>query len=101
MPTRNVTVHFAEVCRIAGFEAGPDGRLNLPVSQDTVDRLTRAAAEMLLPWAPGDAYIDVTITGAGPIWAYLAVSHGLHGAARSLSYAAPNAQPVQIWKHGK
>jgi hypothetical protein len=98
--SRSVILPFSEVCRLAGFTAGADGRLNLPVQQETVDALTRAAAEALLPWRPGDDYIDVTLTGPGPIWAYLAVAHGLHGVGRSLTYAAPNAAPVVIWRHG-
>jgi len=98
---RKLIVTLNDVCRMAGFEPGPDGRLNLPPGQATVDRITRAAAEMLLPWRPGDDYVDVTLTGAGPVWAYLAAAHGFHGTARSLSYASPNSEPVVIWRHGR
>ncbi len=42
---------------------------------------------------------DVTITGAGPVWLYLRLSHALHGKCRSLSYDSPVTGPVVIFDH--
>jgi hypothetical protein len=42
---------------------------------------------------------DVTLTGAGPVWLYLAVSHALHGKARRLCYSSPVTGEVVIYDH--
>ena len=42
---------------------------------------------------------DVTLTGQGPVWLYLAVAHELHGVARSLTYESPVTGPVRIFNH--
>jgi CRISPR-associated Csx3 family protein len=42
---------------------------------------------------------EVVLTGRGPIWLYLRLAHVLHGAARSLSYRAPEAGEVRIFDH--
>lgn len=42
---------------------------------------------------------DVVITGAAPVWLYLAVAHGLHGKARRLVYRSPVAGDVVIFDH--
>ena len=94
------TLDFAAIALAAGFEPGADGRLNLPPSQATADALARAALE-LAPWQPGEAAQDVVLTGAGPVWGHLAIAHALHGRARKLTYAAPNAPDgIVIFNHG-
>jgi len=42
---------------------------------------------------------DVTLTGPGPVWLYLAVAHALHGLAKSLYYDSPVTGPVKIFDH--
>ncbi len=42
---------------------------------------------------------DITLTGPGPVWLYLAVAHALHGKARSLRYDSPVTGPVVIFDH--
>lgn len=100
MDSRTVTIQFAEIARLAGFAPGPYGRLNLPATQETADALARAASEILLQWMPGDAPVDVTLTCAAPVLRYLMVALGLHGTARPLSYAAPNAPVLRVWSNG-
>ena len=91
---------FADIAAAAGFTPGPDGRLNLPATQDTADALARAALS-LAAWSPGDAPLDVDLTGAGPVWGHLAIAHALHGRARVLRYVAPNAPDgIVIFRHG-
>jgi hypothetical protein len=94
------TLDFAAIAAAAGFEPGPGGRLNLPAEQATADALARAALD-LAPWQPGDGPMDVTLTGAGPVWGHLAIAHALHGRARKLTYAAPNApEGIVVFNHG-
>jgi hypothetical protein len=42
---------------------------------------------------------DVVLTGAGPVWLYLAVAHALHGKARALYYDSPVTGKVKIFNH--
>ncbi|MCX8125544.1 MAG: hypothetical protein N3E40_00165, partial [Dehalococcoidia bacterium] len=42
---------------------------------------------------------DVVLTGAGPVWLYLAVAHALHGKARKLVYRSPATGDVLIFDH--
>ena len=42
---------------------------------------------------------DVILTGQGPIWLYLCVSHALHGKVRSLRYSSPVTGEVVIYDH--
>lgn len=42
---------------------------------------------------------DVVLTGAGPVWLYLAVAHALHGVAKSLAYESPVTGKVTIFDH--
>ena len=42
---------------------------------------------------------DVVLTGAAPIWLYLAVAHALHGQARRLWYASPVTGEVLVFDH--
>jgi len=41
----------------------------------------------------------VTLTGQGPIWLYLSVSHALHGKVMSLRYNSPVTGDVVIYDH--
>ena len=42
---------------------------------------------------------DLVITGKGPIWLYLKLSHALHGKCRSLCYDSPVTGEVIIYDH--
>jgi hypothetical protein len=42
---------------------------------------------------------DIVLTGAGPVWLYLSVSHVLHGKVRKLSYSSPVTGEVVIYDH--
>lgn len=42
---------------------------------------------------------NVTLTGPGPVWLYLAVAHALHGKALTLSYDSPATGQVMIFDH--
>ncbi|MFN3533320.1 MAG: CRISPR-associated protein Csx3 [Candidatus Brocadia sp.] len=42
---------------------------------------------------------DVILTGAGPVWLYLKIAHGLHGKAKSLRYRSPVTGDVLIFDH--
>jgi len=41
----------------------------------------------------------VTLTGPGPVWLYLAVSHALHGKVMVLKYNSPVTGDVVIYDH--
>ena len=100
MKTVTKTVTFEEICREAGFIAGPDKKLNLPATQGTCQDLQGAAIRLCGgEWKPGMEMLDLTITGAGPVWAYMILQHALHGRCARLTYASPNATLV-IWSHG-
>ena len=94
------TITFTDFAIQAGFTPGPDGKFNLPPTQATADAFAKAAEVILGEWQPGDDRIAVTITGAGPVWAYLTIAHSLHGRCAALQYAAPNTPPIDIWRHG-
>ena len=100
--TDTITLDFAAIAEAAGFHPGADGRLNLPATQATADALAQAVQIGFLPeWVPGEPPMDVTLTGAGPVWGHLAIAHALHGRARRLTYAAPNAPDgICIFNHG-
>ncbi len=100
MHTRIVTLDFAEVAAKAGFVPGPDGRLNLPLGQDTCHRLARAARGIIGTWRPEDPAVEVILTGAGPMWGQLVVAHACNGIAVRLRYVAPNCPMVTVWGHG-
>lgn len=91
------TVRLEDICALAGFKHGADGRLALPNTQAAADAIARATHEAL-GWHPGDPRCDVTLTGAGPVWAYLVVAHALHGLCRTLTYASPVAT-IQVFRH--
>lgn len=41
----------------------------------------------------------IVLTGAAPVWLYLAAAHALHGKARRLVYRSPVTGDVQIFDH--
>lgn len=41
----------------------------------------------------------ITLTGAAPVWLYLAIAHELHGIATSLTYESPVTGKVTIFNH--
>lgn len=94
------TLTFNEIASQAGFVPGSDGKLNLPAEQATADKLASAATSLIGEWLPGDDVTDVVLTGAGPVWGYLAIAHALHGRVRKLVYAAPNAPQIVVFGHG-
>ena len=99
--SNNILMKFADVAATAGFLPGPDGKLNLPATQDTADALAAASVAILPGWQPGDPPVaGVTITGPGPVWGYLCIAHALHGRVPTLTYAAPNAPDITVWAHG-
>lgn len=94
------TLTFNEIAAAAGFTPETDGKLNLPATQATADALAKAAADIVGDWIPGDERTAATLTGAGPVWGYLAIAHALHGRVTSLVYAAPNAE-IKVFGHGE
>lgn len=94
------TLNFIDIAGKAGFTPGPDGKLNLPATQQAADALASAAAQLVGAWQPGDPPTDVILTGAGPVWGYLTIAHALHGRVRKLVYAAPNAPAITVYTHG-
>lgn len=42
---------------------------------------------------------EVVLTGKGPVWLYLRLSHVLHGKAKRLIYRAPAAGDLVIFDH--
>ena len=97
----NMTLTFNQIAFQAGFTPGPDGKLNLPATQDAADALASAAVTLVGgDWNPGDDTVAVILTGAGPVWGHLAIAHALHGRAVKLTYAAPNAPAIVIFGHG-
>ncbi len=42
---------------------------------------------------------DIILTGAAPVWLYLAISHALHGKAKKLVYNSPVTGEVVIFDH--
>ena len=93
-------LNFTDIATQAGFTPGPDGKLNLPTTQEVADALGAAAVALLPAWKPGDAAVDATLTGAGPVWAYLVIAHALHGRVRTLTYSAPNTPGIAVFSHG-
>lgn len=99
MTTKTLT--FVQIANEAGFTPQTDGKLNLPAKQETANVLAQAAVTLVGgEWKPGDDVVDVVLTGAGPVWGHLAIAHALHGRARKLTYAAPNAPEIVIFGHG-
>ena len=96
---RKVVYQFEEIARAAGFLPAGDGKFNLPATQDVACRLARVVTEIVGDWHPDDDRLSVTLTGAGPVWAYLAIAHALHGRCAQMTYSAPNAT-IEIWSHG-
>ena len=95
-----IILNFTDIASAAGFTPGADGKLNLPATQATADALGAAAVGLLPAWTPGDAPIDVTLSGPGPVWGYLTIAHSLHGRVRTLVYAAPNTPAIIVFSHG-
>lgn len=93
------TVNFDEIAALLGFRPGPDGRLNIPATQEVADKIEAVTMEAIGHWNPGDDHLDLTITGAAPVWAYLKWGHALHGRVVKLTYSSPNATIV-IFRHG-
>jgi hypothetical protein len=93
------TIEFNDIAAAAGFTPGADGRINLPNTQETADTLALAVLQVVGTWMPGDESLEVTLTGAAPVWAYLKIAHSLHGRAARLVYAAPTAT-IEIYNHG-
>ena len=96
---RKVGLTIEDLASRAGYALSANGKLDLPAVQLTADKLASVVGEALGQWKPGDEPTEVTITGAGPVWAYLAIAHALHGRATRLVYASPNAT-IEIWNHG-
>lgn len=100
---RVITLDMLDIATAAGFPPAAGGKLNLPATpleiQQVGDLLADAAARLVGQWQPGDPVNVVTLTGPGPIWAYLAVAHSLHGRCVSCTYASPNAT-YRVWEHG-
>lgn len=42
---------------------------------------------------------EITLTGAAPVWLYLAIAHSLHGKAKKLTYHSPVTGEVVIFDH--
>lgn len=42
---------------------------------------------------------EIVLTGAAPVWLYLAVAHALHGKAKRLIYRSPVTGDVVIFDH--
>lgn len=98
---KTVTVTFEYLAGLAGFSAGPDGKLNLPATQETADKLAFVANTIGGEWKPGDEPFEVVATGAGPVWGWLAIAHGFHGRCVRMRYVAPNTpNGIVIWSHG-
>lgn len=98
----NILMKFGDIADRAGFQPGPDGKMNLPATQETAGALAAAAVSLLPSWQPGDPHSmpGVTLTGPGPVWGYLVIAHALHGRIPKLTYAAPNAPDITVWHHG-
>ena len=96
----SIILNFTDIAAKAGFAPGPDGKLNLPATQDTAIALGAAAVALLPVWNPGDDPVDVMLSGPGPVWGYLTIAHSLHGRVRTLIYAAPNAPAIVVFSHG-
>lgn len=94
------TLTFESIAVAAGFAANPDGKFNLPATQETADKLASASVKLLPEWVPGMEPIDACITGAAPVWGWLCIAHALHGRVRSLVYAAPNTPGITVFAHG-
>lgn len=94
------TLTFAAIAAAAGFAPEADGKLNIPATQATADALAKAASDIVGEWMPGDERTSVILTGAGPVWGYLAIAHALHGRVTALHYAAPNAE-IKVFGHGE
>jgi len=47
----------------------------------------------------GEGDYTVVLTGAGPIWLYLAIAHALHGKVSRLIYNSPTTGDVLVFNH--
>jgi hypothetical protein len=94
------TLLFGDIAAAAGFLPDGTGKTVLPANQQCAQDLADASVRILGGmWGPGDERVDLTISGAGPVWAYLVIAHALHGRVVRLTYAAPNAEIV-VFSHG-
>ncbi len=94
------TLSFEEIAIRAGYEPDANGRFSLKPSDETAQMLTEAALILVGKWRPGMPALVLTLTGAGPIWGYLAIAEGLRSRVLALKYAAPNAAAILIWSRG-
>jgi hypothetical protein len=96
------TLMLSDIADAAGYPAGPDGKLSLPNTQECADRLAETARSIVVggsQWQPGDQPVPpIDLSGAGPVWAYLAIAHALHGLTPELRYVSP-AATITIHRH--
>jgi hypothetical protein len=92
-------LRFENIAEMAGYLPDANGKLNLPATQETADKLAKAAGDVFAEWEPNHDRVSLTLTGAGPVWGYLCIAHALHGRVAKLTYAAPNATVV-VFSHG-
>lgn len=75
------------------------GRVNLDFKK--VNEYQCRALGMVPAFQPGEALpeFEVILTGAGPIWLFLALCAALHSRGGAVVYSAPNAPRVVIIDH--
>ncbi len=61
-----------------------------------LDKLSEYKEQALLQAGEGN---EITLTGAAPVWLYLAIAHALHGKAKKLVYNSPVTGEVIIFDH--
>ncbi len=61
-----------------------------------VSDLERYRAEAVRAAGEGN---EIVLTGAAPVWLYLAIAHALHGKVRRLVYRSPVTGDVVIFDH--
>jgi hypothetical protein len=93
-------LNMSDVLGEAGYPADSAGKTNIPNTQGAAEKIGDACARLLGgTWQPGDDRLDLILTGAAPVWAYMMVWHVCHGRCVRLTYASP-AATIIAYSHG-
>lgn len=88
------------VIKVGDLETpGEDGRVNFDLAKTA--EYQKKVLGMVPTFTPGVPFpeFEVILTGAGPIWLFLALTAALHSRGGQVVYSAPNAPRVVIVDH--
>jgi hypothetical protein len=90
-------INVTDLLRQIPGAAEVSGRLSVPETPESLHRFGVVCEEIAAAAAGADT---VTVTGAGPVWAYLILFHSVAHRVRSVFYKDGKNQTHLICKHG-